>query len=110
MKIKSLELFTTQQENARLREELRRATNAEQRLRRYITREVTPAFKTQLALRNEIITLKRRIKRLTIDPEKVVEKMRDHTVWLDYCFEDDDFQAGREITIAVLKAAGVKCR
>ncbi len=106
--MKSLEKFTRDQTMAQLKEELRLCRNSEASLRWYVKTQMRPLMSMGLKQGGEIQTLQRRIKRLTIDPEKVVQKMRGHSVWSDYCFDEDDFQAGREITLAVLKAAGVK--
>lgn len=106
--MKSLELLEARQEIARLREELRVVQNSDARQRYYIKTQMRPLVTMGIVQGGKIKTLERKVKKLTIDPEAVVEKMKSSPVWSDYCFDGDDFQAGREITLAVLRAAGVK--
>jgi phosphoribosyl-dephospho-CoA transferase len=103
-----LELLTLRDENAALREEVKYHRNRAARLDHYIKTQMKPLVTMGIVQGGRIKTLERKIRRLTINPEKVVERMEGNPIWLDYCFEDDGFQAGREIVLAVLKAAGVK--
>lgn len=103
-----LEFLTLRDEVVALREEVKYHRNRAARLDYYIKTQMKPLVRMGIVQGGRIKTLERQLKRRTINLEKVVERMEGNPIWLDYGFEDDGFQAGREIVLAVLKAAGVR--